>query len=225
MSKTAASETIASSLSNEHERLALPGLIETADDPDLDSPSITETNGTVARFNMEIATEAAKVQSFGPPRKRLIAPLLFLAGAVAFAGVIGAGYGGASNSPLKIWVVEGDAYRPFPAWAFATFIAVCALGTLLRTMLMGVVVRPDGLETREVLMFGVPRIRVWTWTQIDRFIFDQRGTMLELWDNRYERLPAVANVSKLHSTLMHVAALRNKTVTQLERNRENEPTS
>jgi hypothetical protein len=198
----------------------LYGLVESSDDPDLDSPSITDVNGTVARFNMVVSEASQKTVSFGPPLQRMLPALFFVAFAACLLAVVGVAYASGSNSSLRIWVVEGDAGRPLPAWALATFVAISALATVARTRMIGIVVMPDGIETRDLMMFGIPRIKRWSWPQIDRFVFDASGTMLEMWNNSYERLPKVAKTKELHELLMNIAVQRNKIVTKLERKGE-----
>lgn len=64
---------------------------------------------------------------------------------------------------------------------------------------------------------GVPRIRKWTWSQIDRLVVDDEDVMLELWDGSYEKLPKVREGKKLAELLERVAAGRGRPVTRLPR--------
>jgi hypothetical protein len=79
----------------------------------------------------------------------------------------------------------------------------------------GVVVTADGVEARYLLAMGVPKIRKWSWAQIDRFVIDDADVMLELWNGTYERLPKVRDGEKLANLLEGIAAARGRAVTRL----------
>ncbi len=190
----------------------LPNLADVIDD---DRPSITEVNGTVARFDMSYMPDKALRRTFIAPFKTRAPSLVYLGFALLVAGVVLAAYNGSSNSRLWIWIVEGDRSRPLGAQPLSVLILVSAFGTVLRSWMRGVIVTNEGIETREILLFGVPRLKRWAWPQIDRLVLDDRGVMLELWDGQYERLPDVADPKALSELLEAVAAGRNKPVTRL----------
>lgn len=190
----------------------LPNLADVIDD---DRPSITEVNGTVARFDMSYMPDKPLRRTFISPFKTRAPSLVYLAFALVVAGVVLAAYNGSSNSRLWVWIVEGDRARPLGAQPLSILIFVSALGTVLRSWMRGVIVTNEGIETREVLLFGVPRLKRWAWPQIDRLVLDDRGVMLELWDGQYERLPDVADPKALADLLEQVAITRNKPVTRL----------
>lgn len=183
-----------------------------------EEPSITEVNGSVARFSMAYsATERVASSFFGPPKKQLWASYVFAAFALALTVVVALGYSSGSNSRLYIWIVEGDLGRPLPSWMLAGVILVSSIGTVVRARMRGVLVGPDWLESRELLLFGIPKVERWSWSQIDRFIFDDKGVMVELWNNRYVKLADVLDLRALQACLAHVAVKRYKTVTELKR--------
>jgi hypothetical protein len=122
----------------------LPDLIETANDPDADQPSITEINGSIARFSMAYEPEKAGPLRFGPPAKHLFWSYLFAALSLGLLGVAAAGYLGSSNSALFKWMVEGDRSRALPAWVLALVIAACGIGTALRARMLGVLINGNG---------------------------------------------------------------------------------
>ncbi len=184
-------------------------------DIDDDRPSITEVNGTVARFDMSYAPDPALRHTFGAPLKTHAFSLAYFAFALVVSGVVLAAYNGSSNSALWIWVVEGDRGRPLGSQSLSILIFVSALGTVIRSWMRGVVVTNEGIESREVLLLGVPRIKKWAWAQIDRLVVDEKGVMLELWDGQYERLPSVAEPVKLADLLEQIGAARHKQVTRL----------
>jgi hypothetical protein len=193
----------------------LPGMIDTADDGD--RPSITEVNGTVAKFDMAYSPKVGERVAFGPPLRHTLPSYIFLAAALTFAIIVAIAYAGSSNSQLFVWVVEGDRHRQVGAQPLAWFITFCALGTVLRAHLRGVIISQDGIELRTILPMGLPKVRKMMWAQIDRIVIDENGVMLELWNGEYERLPAVKEHEVLAKTLEATAGLRKKQVTRLDR--------
>ena len=190
----------------------LPDLADVIDD---DPPSITEVNGTVARFDMSYAPDKPLHRTFQAPFKARAPSLVYLAFALVVLGVVVTAYNGSTSSRLWVWIVEGDRNRPLGAQPLSILILVSALGTVLRSWMRGVVITHEGIMTREVLLLGVPRIKKWAWAQIDRLVLDDKGVMLELWDGNYERLPDVADPKGLSDLLEQVALSRSKDVTRL----------
>jgi len=191
----------------------LPGMVETADDTE--RPSITDVHGTVAKFEMAYSPKVGERRAFGPPLRHTLPSYVFLAAALAFAATVAVAYAGSSNSSLFVWIVEGDKHRQIGAQPLAWFITICALGTVLRSHLRGVIVSQDGVELRTMLPMGLPKVRKLMWAQIDRIVLDEHGVMLELWNGEYERLPAVKDHDALTRTLESTASLRKKTITRL----------
>ena len=193
----------------------LPGLVDSSDG---DRPSITDVNGTVARFEMAYNPREDERLVFGPPLWQRAPSLVYLGFALALAGAVFAAYHGAtSNSALYVWVVEGDRNRAMGAVPLVSLVVLSAFATVIRAGMRGVVVSRDGVEARYLLALGVPRIKRWTWSQIDRLVLDEEDVMLELWDGSYERLPRVRDGKGLASLLERVAAGRGRVVTRLPR--------
>ncbi len=186
----------------------LPGLVEASDDGD--RPSITDVNGTVARFEMAFDPRENDRFAFGPPLWQRMPSFLFLGFALALAFTMVVATHSSSNSALFRWVSERPATPPL-----SFVILLCAAGTVVRTMLRGVIVTKEGVETRD-LVAGFPRVRKYRWTQIDRLVVDDEDVMLELWDGTYERLPKVRNGAELADLLVRVAIARKRDVTRLE---------
>ena len=195
----------------------LPDLVDSASTTGPRAPldSVTEVNGTVARFEMAYSPPAGERLTFGPPMRQRIASFVFLAFAVTVVGLVVAAHLGSSNTRLYIWIVEGDRGRAIPASGLATLVMISAIGTVLRARMRGVVVHADGLEARYLLILGVPRIKRWAWAQVERMVMDDHHVMLELWDNTYERLPDVSETAKLQELLERIAASRKIRVTRL----------
>ena len=187
-------------------------VVESVDDGD--RPSITDVNGTVAKFEMAYSPDKSDRFAFGPPTWSRIPGYAFL----AFAAVVGltvfAAYHGSSNSSLYIWVVEGDRNRVFGSAPLSFIILFAAVGNAIKTGLQGVIVTSEAIESR-TLLAGFPKVKRWTWAQIDRVVVDEEQVMLELWNGEYERLPKVKDGKKLADLLASIATARGRQVTRL----------
>jgi len=185
----------------------LPGMIESADDGD--RPSVTDVNGTVARFEMAYNPNPGDRFVFGPPVWQRLPSLLFL----GFAAVIGAAtvlaHNGSSNTALYRFIVTEN------RTPLVFVIVLAAIATFIRSGLRGVIVTRDGVETRSLSM-GVPRVKKYGWAQIDRVVLDKEDVLFELWNGTYERLPKVREAAKLVDLLERVALGRGRQVTRLD---------
>jgi hypothetical protein len=194
----------------------LPDLIATAPARS-EMESVTDVNGTVARFEMAYSPASRGPEKFGPPLRQRLGSMLFFAFGLTIATLVAiAYYASSSNSALYMWIVEGDRARPLPAPVLAFFVFVSGVGTLVRARMRGVVVHGDGIEARYLLPLGVPRVKRWAWAQIERVVLDDEGAMLELWDSTYERLPDVARPRELGALLERIAGSRRIVVTRLD---------
>jgi len=158
--------------------------------------------------------------SFGPPLKERLPWLGYFALALCVTGLIVYGQYAPSNSWLYRYVVEDDRHRIIPAQVCAIILFLSALAAVLRDQMRGVVVHPEGIELRELLSFGVPRVRRWSWSQIDKMRLpaaEKRGDAeprlrgnigLDLWDGTSTLLPPVSNALTLAMTLERVAYAR-----------------
>jgi hypothetical protein len=159
-----------------------------------------------------------KRQTFGPPLRERALTLAYLAFAIIMVGIILYGQNASSNSIFFKYVVEGDRHRVISSSACAIVLGVSAAAAFLREQMRGVVVHPDGVELRELLAFGWPKVRRLTWTQIDRVFVpsaDPRSPSkpgatirLDLWDGTRAWLPKVANAAALGLLLERVALAR-----------------
>jgi hypothetical protein len=177
--------------------------------------SVTDVNGSVARFDMAYSPPAGDKVTFGPPLAQRLPSLLFVSLALAMVAIVFIGESGPSSSRLHSFIVEGDRGRPLSAQTLGFIVLASAIGTAIRARMRGVIVRPDGIEARYLLAMGIPKIRRWAWSQIERMVVDDTQVMLELWNGQYERLPAVAEPKKLSDLLEHTAATRNLRLTRL----------
>ena len=164
-----------------------------------------------------------KRMAFGPPLKERLPALLYLSFALAVSGVIFYGQNAPSSSRLFQYVVEGDRHRLVSSSVCAIILCVSAIAMVLREQMRGVVVHPDGIELRELLTFGVPRVRRFAWSQIDRMAVPSAqariggaaavsvpssNIRLDLWDGSRTWLPDVGDKIALSVMLERVALAR-----------------
>ncbi|HTB76006.1 MAG TPA: hypothetical protein VK762_22305 [Polyangiaceae bacterium] len=195
------------------EEHALPSVV----DDDGDRVSVTDVNGTIARFEMTYSPPATGRLKFGPPLASRIPSAIYLAGALVLGALVLYAYTAASsNSLLFVWVVEKDRGRPLSANVLTAIVVVSALGTVLRTHMRGVLVSDDWVEARYLLAFGIPRSRRWAWTQVLRVVLDGTRVAFELWDGSFERLPQVAKGRELVDVVLQHAQRRRIDVTVLD---------
>jgi hypothetical protein len=192
--------------------------VDPEDDDDGDRVSITEVNGTVARFEMTYSPPGSAGRTkFGPPLRTRVPSALYLVAALMLGSVVLYAYAWApSTSRVFGWVVEGDRGRPISANILAIIVVVSALGTVLRTHMRGVLVSDEWIEARYLLALGIPRARRWGWPQVLRIVVDGTRVGLELWDGSFERLPEVAKGQELVDVVCSYATQRRIDVTVLE---------
>jgi hypothetical protein len=185
----------------------LTGLVDSSDDGD--RSSITDVNGTVARFEMAYNPNPRERLTFGPPLWQRLPSLLFLGFgvAIAFATLL-AHTTGASTSLYRFIVLENRT-------PLAIVIVVAAIATFIRSGMVGVIVTLEGVETR-TLSLGMPRVRKYRWAQIDRIVLDEESVLFELWNGTYERLPKVRDGKNLVDLLERIAVGRGRHVTRLK---------
>jgi hypothetical protein len=159
-------------------------------------------------------------QTFGPPLRERALTLAYLAFAAVVVTLILYGQNAASsNSALFQYVVEGDRHRIIPSSVCAIILGVSATAAFLREQMRGVVVHPDGIEMRELLTFGWPKVRRLSWQQIDRVFVPsadprkpapagEAKIRLDLWDGTRAWLPKVSNPTGLGLLLERVALAR-----------------
>lgn len=192
-------------------------VLPTVVDDDGDRVSVTDVNGTVARFEMTYSPPAGERLKFGPPLAARIPSAIYLAGALVLGAVVLYAYGAASsNSILFVWVVEKDRGRPLSANVLTIIVVISALATVLRTHMRGVVLSDDWVEARYLLAFGIPRSRRWAWSQVLRVVLDGTRVAFELWDGSFERLPEVARAREFVDVVLQHAQRKRIDVTVLD---------
>jgi hypothetical protein len=165
--------------------------------------------------------------SFSPPFTERLPSYGYLLFALAVTALIVYGQNASSNSWLFHYVVEGDRNRLISSSVCAIILFCSALAAVLREQMRGVIVHPDGIEMRELLPLGWPRIKRVHWSQIDRLFVpsstgegaaeeaqqdrpDAKGRTirLDLWDGSTAWLPKVADGMRLAVLLEKVALAR-----------------
>lgn len=161
-----------------------------------------------------------KRQTFGPPLRDRALTLAYCAFAAVVVGIILYGQNAPSSSIFFKYVVEGDRNRIVSSSVCAILLGVSASAAFLREQMRGVVVHPDGIEMRDLLAFGLPKVRRFAWTQIDRVFVPSadprtpaskpgaRGIRIDLWDGSRTWLPKVSNTTALSLLLERVALAR-----------------
>lgn len=163
--------------------------------------------------------------SFAPPMRERLPSLGYLAFALLVSALIVYGQNAPSGTWIFNYVVEGDRNRLVPSSVCAIILFSSALAAVLREQMRGVVVHPDGIEMRELLPLGWPRIKRFQWSQIDRLFVPpslgqapsaaeasregpRKMIRLDLWDGSSAWLPSVANTVDLAVMLEKVALAR-----------------
>jgi hypothetical protein len=184
---------------------------------DGDRASITEVDGTIARFEMSYSPPSSARAKFGPPLRTRVPSALYLVAALCLGAVVLYAYSWApSSSRLFAWIVEGDRSRPLSADVLAAIVVVSAVATVLRTHMRGVLVSDEWVEARYLLPLGIPRARRWGWPQVLRVVIDGKRLAFELWDGSFEKLPEVQRGQELVNMVRAYAERRRIDVTVLE---------
>lgn len=153
--------------------------------------------------------------AFGPPLRQRLQSFAYLVFALLVCGVIVYGQHAPSSSAVFHYVVEGDRGRIIPSSVCAIILICSALAGVLREQMRGVILHPEGIDVRELLNLGWPRVRRFHWSQIDKvFVPPAQGAAqaktirLDLWDGTRTWLPHVARPSELGVMLERVALAR-----------------
>jgi hypothetical protein len=147
--------------------------------------------------------------SFGPPLAIRMPSILYAVLAASAVVVVLLAEASPSGSWLYLNVVERGVRGIMSARVFAACLVVGAGASLLRANMRGVRIRGDGVEYRDIVSLGIPRLRRFKWAQIDRVILDQpRSVALDLWDGTRAFLPEVSDRPTLSATLEKVAHAR-----------------
>jgi hypothetical protein len=147
--------------------------------------------------------------SFGPPLRARVPSFVYLFIALAAVMVVLLAERSPSGSWLFVHIVERGERGVITARMVAFFLVLSALSSLLRANMRGVRIRGDGIEFRDVVSLGLPKVKRYRWAQIDRIILDLPQTVaVDLWDGTRAFLPVVADRTGLATALEKVGAAR-----------------
>jgi hypothetical protein len=147
--------------------------------------------------------------TFGPPLRVKIPSFAYVAIALFAVMIVITAERSPHDSWLYVNVVERGVRGLIGARTLAVLLALGALSSVLRASMRGVRVRGDGVEYRDIISLGLPRLRRYRWAQIDRVILDlPQSVALDLWDGSRAFLPLVADRTGLAATLEKVATAR-----------------
>jgi hypothetical protein len=147
--------------------------------------------------------------AFGPPLVAHLPSLVYLGVAITAIVLVFLGERAPAGSFLYDQVVERSLRGFIGARAVAGILLLGACASLLKTSMRGVRIKGDGLDFRDVVSLGIPRLRRYKWAQIDRILLDgPRTIVLELWDGTQAYLPEVNDRDKLATALEMVGHAR-----------------
>lgn len=147
--------------------------------------------------------------AFGPPLVAHLPSALYLVCAIGAAVTVFFAYQAPAGSFLYQQIVLRSAQGLIGARTVSLLLVLGAISSLVKTSMRGVRIRPDGLEFREVVSLGIPRLRRYKWAQIDRILLDSPSAIvIELWDGTHQFLPDVSDREQLGAALEKVAQAR-----------------
>lgn len=166
--------------------------------------------GTVSRashppFEM---TYRPRESVYAVPWLERLPSIAYLVAALLVVAIVVVGENSSRDSALYEYVVMRDAGRLMGSRAFAVALSVGAIASVLRSSMRGVRIFGDGVESREIAHFVVPRVRRYRWPQMECIVLGGRHVAVDLWDGQRAHLPRVEDLEGLTTTLEKVAAAR-----------------
>lgn len=154
-------------------------------------------------------TYAPAESVFGPPLSTKLPSFIYLFIALGVAVTVLIAEGSPPDSWLFVNIVERGERGVITARAVAFMLVLGALASVLRANMRGVRIRGDGVEYRDIVSLGLPKLKRYRWAQIDRIILDQPASIaLDLWDGTRAYLPRVHDRTGLAAALEKVGAAR-----------------
>lgn len=155
-------------------------------------------------------TYAPAESTFGPPLRTRIPSFVYLALALAVIVTVVIAESSPSDSWLFVNIVERGQRGPITARTLAFMVFLGAFSSVLRANMRGVRIRGDGVEYRDIVSLGLPKVKRFRWAQIDQIILDlpEQCVALDLWDGSRAFLPIVQDRSGLANALERVGAAR-----------------
>jgi len=147
--------------------------------------------------------------AFGPPLIAHLPSAFYLLCALGAVVTVFVAYQSPAGSFLYQQIVARSMQGLIGARTVSLFLLAGAVASLIKTSMRGVRIRSDGLEFRDVVSLGIPRLRRYKWAQIDRILLDSPSAIvIELWDGTHAYLPEVSDRDQLGSALEKVALAR-----------------
>jgi len=146
---------------------------------------------------------------FGPPFVVKIPSFIYLCCALAVVTIVLLAEASPAGSWLYVHITERGIRGPISARTVAILLMIGGVASVVRSNMRGVRIRGDGLEYRDVLALGFPKLRRFKWAQIDGIILDGPRTIaLDLWDGTRAFLPEVSDRVGLSAVLEKVGHAR-----------------
>jgi hypothetical protein len=147
--------------------------------------------------------------AFGPPFRAKIPSFLYLFIALGAVMTVLLAEKSPVDSFLYQNIVARGAHGFIGARAVAVMLVLGAFSSLVRSSMRGVRIRGDGVEYRDIVSLGLPKLRRYRWAQIDRIVLDLPECIaFDVWDGTRAFLPEVADRDALAATLEKIAAAR-----------------
>ena len=147
--------------------------------------------------------------AFGPPLSAHLPSVVYLLVASGAVITVFVAYQSPVGSLLYNQIVERSMRGVIGARTVSLLLVAGAVSSFIKTSMRGVRIRADGLEFREVVALGIPRLRRYRWAQIDRILLDSPSAIvIELWDGNHAYLPDVSDREQLGAALEKVALAR-----------------
>jgi hypothetical protein len=146
---------------------------------------------------------------FGPPFVVRIPSFVYLVIALTAVIVLMMAERSQPGSFLYVQVMERSARGFIGARTVVALLVVGSLAAIIQSGMRGVRIRGDGIEYRDMLTIGIPRVRRVKWAQIDCIVLNlPHAVAFDLWDGSRAYLPVVSDRRRLSATLEEVAAAR-----------------
>jgi hypothetical protein len=146
---------------------------------------------------------------FGPPFVVRIPSFIYLVCALGAVVVVMMAERSEPGSFLYVQIMERSAQGFISARTVAALLVIGALAAIIQSGMRGVRIRGDGVEYRDMITIGIPRLRRVRWAQIDCIVLNlPQASAIDLWDGSRAYLPVVSDRAKLSATLEQVAAAR-----------------
>ncbi len=146
---------------------------------------------------------------FGPPFVVRIPSFIYLTCALGAVVMVMMAERSAPGSFLYHHIMERSAQGFISARTVAALLVIGALAAIIQSGMRGVRIRGDGVEYRDMITIGIPRLRRVKWAQIDCIVLNlPQAIAIDLWDGTRAYLPVVSDRAKLSATLEQVAAAR-----------------